>query len=356
MNLFPTSRRSAFLAALALAGWLAAAEGGSAVGEQMDRFSSGFAQPAGDAGESGGAIPFQRLRRAGDAHLVDYGFKDFGGDPFTLHARIPESAVWDSLGEFGLSTQALKAVDAWYARAQKTAVARANARQINQRLTAPTQAELDAKVAQAESFNEGVKRALDGELDGLAAEYKRRRGKVYADAGFKLRGEENFEVDVAKMVRRNARRLVSVSQVFLDQAHARGYAPADLVGAVAAMAQTAMEYRIPPDSIGDKQTGGILPPPQAFVQGWGDCDTKTALVMSVLSNGGQVRMVGLAIPNHYLMAIQQNPNRGDAYIDYQGEPYVLVEPTGPAWLPPGQVGEETLSFLRSGRDFEIEPI
>ncbi|HVE13871.1 MAG TPA: hypothetical protein VNI01_10790, partial [Elusimicrobiota bacterium] len=102
--------------------------------------------------------------------------------------------------------------------------------------------------------------------------------------------------------------------------------------------------------------GGVLPPLKALVMGQGDCDTKSAVIASVLKNWPNLRMVGLEIPDHYLMAVHRIPRRGEAYVEFQGLPYVMIEAAGPAWLAPGSVGEYTENFIQSGKDFQIQQL
>ena len=102
-------------------------------------------------------------------------------------------------------------------------------------------------------------------------------------------------------------------------------------------------------------TGGLLPPARALLSGWGDCDTKTGLLAAILGNWNTARMVGIAVPGHYLMAIRRLPGKGDMFVRHEGLEYVLVEPAGPAWLEPGQVGVNTAAILSGGEGYQIEP-
>jgi hypothetical protein len=135
----------------------------------------------------------------------------------------------------------------------------------------------------------------------------------------------------------------------------KSYDSESLVGAVTAMVQTALHYKIPPQLENGRHTGGILPPVMALVRGWGDCDTKTGLLASLLANWPRMRMVGISVPGHYLMGVLRIPGHGDAFIEYQGLQYVLIEPAGPAWLSPGTVGEDTMPMLQGAAGFKIEP-
>ena len=55
------------------------------------------------------------------------------------------------------------------------------------------------------------------------------------------------------------------------------------------------------------------------------------------------------------MAIRRLPAKGDMFVRHKGLEYVLVEPAGPAWLEPGQVGTHTTELLRGSQGYQIEP-
>ena len=89
--------------------------------------------------------------------------------------------------------------------------------------------------------------------------------------------------------------------------------------------------------------------------GWGDWHTKTGDGNLILSNWAQMRMVGISVPGHYLMAVLQIPDKGDMFVEYQGLQYILLEPAGPGWFPPGQVAEETSAQLGGSDGYQIYP-
>ena len=193
------------------------------------------------------------------------------------------------------------------------------------------------------------------EVDDLTAERERRKAALYVQAGLRLTGN-TISADVTKMVARNAPRLQRASKVLHDLARSHDYNLEDAVGAALAMVQTAVAYRVPPKLVAGKDLLGVLPPPMTLSEGWGDCDTKTALLASLLSGWQSVKMVGVSIPGHYLMGVQRIPGPRDAYVEVKGLPYVLLEPAGPGALPPGRGGEHTLSYLKAGGAYTVEPL
>ncbi|MFA6092933.1 MAG: hypothetical protein WCU88_13715 [Elusimicrobiota bacterium] len=271
---------------------------------------------------------YQRIRRLPNGYSLEYGFKNFNGDALQLRAQLDAETVAQSVREFGFRESDLKKLADWHQQARTQALARAK-----------TQKELDSA------------------LDALAAEHRRRRNEFYQNAGFRYVGDKTISADVPALIRRNIRRVDPVAQAFSAISGSRRYGAEELVGAVTAMAQTALRYEVPPnETAASRVIGGILPPPQALVLGQGDCDTKTALIAGILRHWPNLRMVGLELPEHYLMAVQRAPRKGDVYIEFEGFPYVMIESAGPAWIPPGEVGEFTLSYLESGKQFRIQPI
>jgi hypothetical protein len=299
---------------------------------------------------------YQHIRRLPDGYALDYGFLNFNGDALEVRATLSDAIVAESVREFGFRDEDLQALDAWYQKAQKDSIDIAKGDSFSGKVTAKDQAELARKLQELKTKNAQVQKDLDATLAALSVEYRRRRVELYQKAGFRYKNANTIEADVPSLARRNAPRMRSIVEAYSSIAGGRNYGSEELVGAVVAMAQTAVRYEIPPNRAGTKVTGGILPPPKTLVLGQGDCDTKTALIASILRSWPNVKTVGLEIPEHYLMAVHRVPRKGEVYIEYEGKPYLLIESAGPAWLPPGQVGDYTMSYLESGKQFAIQPI
>lgn len=298
---------------------------------------------------------YQRIRRAGPDFAVQYGFRNFNQDPLEISVRLPQREVQAAIEEFGFSDRDFAAIDAWYKKAQDGAISRSKDLFTTGRVTAPDQRALQAKMADIKRHNDSIRAALDITMADLAKEYRERRVKLYATAGFRYKDARTVEVDMPALIKRNARRMAPISLAFSGIVEEKEYGMEELVGAVTAMAQTAIRYEDPGLVAGEKTIGGVLPPPKAFTVGQGDCDTKTGIIGSVLMNWPNLRLVGLAIPGHYLMAVHRIPARGEYFVEHDGLPYVMIESAGPAWLSPGTVGDLTENYLKSGRLFAIQP-
>jgi hypothetical protein len=207
--------------------------------------------------------------------------------------------------------------------------------------------------ARLEAERGDSRKQLERAQADLTSERDRRRPELFARAGLRLSGN-TASADVTKLVRRNAPRLAQASGALHELARARGYSLEEGVGAALAMVQTAVAYRVPPPRVRGKDLLGLLPPPLTLAEGWGDCDTKSALLASLLSSWGAVQMIGLSIPEHYLMGVQQIPGPGDAFVEVEGLPYVLLEPAGPGAFPPGRAGDHTLAYLKAGGKYGVE--
>ena len=287
---------------------------------------------------------------------MEYGFKNFNNDKVRVQASVSDQAVADSIQEFGYRKTDFDKLDAWYQAAQEQAIAASSKRMASGRITAANQAELDRRMKELKASNARVQQELDAALKGLAAEYRQKRLDLYEKCGFRMKEKGVVEADIPALVRRNWSRMRPMAQSFLQVSNSRSYDQEELVGALASMVQTAMRYEVPETREGDRVIGGVLPPMKALVMGQGDCDTKTGVLASILANWPNLKMVGLAIPGHYLMAVHRIPRSGDVFIEYEGIPYVMIESAGPAWLPPGKVGDFTETYLNAGNDFRIQKL
>ncbi len=259
-----------------------------------------------------------------------YGFQNFKKDKLEVSYQIAEKEFRPYNESFGYTKEGVASVKAWRETARQSVFKIA----VKQ---GKSQAQLDAAIA------------------GLDKEYDQRVKDYLGSHGFRMMKGNVVTVDMPGVVRKNADLIKPLSLSFEKIANGRKYRSGDIIGSVLSFVQTALYYKQPDPVYKEKHTGGVLPPITAVVVGWGDCDTKTGLLASILSNWAQMKMVGVSVPGHYLMGVLLIPDKGDLFLEYQGLQYVLVEPAGPAWLPPGQVGEETTELLNGREGYKIEP-
>ncbi|TBR24091.1 hypothetical protein EPO15_04730 [bacterium] len=318
----------------------------------------GQGAPAPKAGGGGGGprVPFCRVKRVHGGYSLDYGFKHFNGKAEEVTAELDAQSVAEAIAEYGFKESDFRDLDVWYKKAQEDAIAEAEAKYVKGEVKAKSREELEAKLKWINDINKKAQGDLEKTLASLSAEYRRKRMAVYTNAGFRMKDGKTVEADIPGMAKRNWKRVRPVAKAFSELAEEEDFETEDLVGAVVAMTQTSLRYEVPDTKEGSRIIGGAMPPPQTLVLGQGDCDTKTAVISAILLNWPNIKLIGLAIPGHYLMAYQRAPRRGEVFVEHQGEPYVMIESAGPAWLPPGVVGDQTQAYLDSGQDFRIQPI
>jgi hypothetical protein len=247
---------------------------------------------------------FRRKVLGDGLYEVSYGFKNFDNTTMNLSFTIVEAEIEGSRKEFGWKKE-----------------------------------EVDAVFQKAKN---------DAEAAELTKQYFRSKG-------FRVINKTTVQADVPLLVKRNKPRTNGLALALQHEADEHGYGSDEIVGAATAMIQTAMAYGIPPDIEKGRHIGGMHPPPQALVEGWGDCDTKTAVLGSLLLNWDDLHAVGVSLPRHYLLAIERVARSGDAFVEHNGNQYVLVESAGPAWLPPGTIGEETQQLMDALDGIPIQP-
>ncbi len=86
-----------------------------------------------------------------------------------------------------------------------------------------------------------------------------------------------------------------------------------------------MPYQLPPLEYEGIKTGGLLAPVLSLKEGWGDCDTKSLLLMCIL--GHRYEMLFLAGAKHAFIGIKAEPGSGQEYVEIKGSKYVLCEMT-----------------------------
>ncbi|MFI5346792.1 MAG: hypothetical protein ACHQ51_10500 [Elusimicrobiota bacterium] len=290
------------------------------------------AQASVDVGEAdqGNSRVFQRINKTGAERTAEYGFVDFKQDRISLSYKIPEDDFKRYNASYGYRPEDIDDLRTW----------RDNATQSSYRLAVSmhkNQAQVDAAAA-----------AIQKEYEKKLKEYLKSRGFMLLPGGV-------TRVDVPSVVKNNGPILKPIAKVFERYATQHQYQSMDIIGAVLSFAQTAIKYRNVEPIYKGRHTAGFLQPITTIVLGWGDCDTKSAMVASVLSNWNQMRMIGIAVPGHYLMAVLQIPDKGDMFVEYQGLQYILMEPAGPGWFPPGKVADETVAQLNASDGYQIFP-
>ncbi|MGM0629990.1 MAG: hypothetical protein ACQESI_02325 [Pseudomonadota bacterium] len=106
----------------------------------------------------------------------------------------------------------------------------------------------------------------------------------------------------------------------------------------------------------DSRGDGFVPPNQLLYYNQGDCDSKVTLMSSVIKQIIETpKMAIIYLPNHAVFGISISRRDNDTSVKHDGVNYVLVDVTGPAAMPLGQVGEET-EFQVNTEQYTVVPI
>jgi hypothetical protein len=110
---------------------------------------------------------------------------------------------------------------------------------------------------------------------------------------------------------------------------------------------------IPYDALQDRLTShgsGFMSPAEVLTSNKGDCDSKAVLTAALLrSLLPKLQMIIIYLPNHALLGANL-PFYGESELSVNegGIDYVLLEPTGPAIMKIGELGEETERYINNG--------
>lgn len=271
----------------------------------------------------------QKIYRQGGVDKAQYSFINFNRDNLTVNFAMTAADLKAYQAGYGYTDTDLAKLKIWHDGARTE--------------------------AWNEAYKTGGKAAAEKAIAEADLDYDTKLRGLLRSRGMAMRSGNVVENDIPVIVKRNIKLLNPLAMAFQKIAVERRYSEENTIGAVLSMVQTAIRYKIPPNLEGELHTCGLLPPARALLSGWGDCDTKTALLGSILGSWSGIKMLGVAVPGHYLMAIRRLPGKGDMFVRYEGLEYVLVEPSGPAWLEPGMVGDLTRNLLAGKQGYRLEP-
>lgn len=291
----------------------------------------GESRPARARTGSGREQTYQRLESRNGILSAEYGFINFNKDLIRLGFSIPAAEFAAYRREYGYTEGELEDLKQWQKKALNEALQHAQKNRLSQ-----------------EDLNRMGEK--------IRAEYKAKHLALLQSRGFVKLPGNLYAADICGIARRNVKRMRPLSLQLSAKADKSGYGSDEIIGMALSLVQTPLLYDAVPMTVEGRQTGGVYPPVETLVKGKGDCDTKSALLAAILLNWDRMNLIGINVPNHYLMGVLRNPQKGDLFVEYNGLRYVLLEPAGPAWLPAGMVGAETKAMLKAGKELRIEPL
>ncbi|RQM82559.1 transglutaminase domain-containing protein [Aeromonas dhakensis] len=110
------------------------------------------------------------------------------------------------------------------------------------------------------------------------------------------------------------------------------------------------------DSQSGRQGKGFLSPRQVLEQNQGDCDSKVTLMAAMLAQlFPELQQAMVFVPGHALLGVALPAKPGEATLSWEGETYLLMEPTGPAQLAMGQLAPTSKTFIDS-KQLSVQPV
>ncbi|MBV7597299.1 transglutaminase domain-containing protein [Aeromonas sp. sia0103] len=117
----------------------------------------------------------------------------------------------------------------------------------------------------------------------------------------------------------------------------------------------AIPYRLL-DSPSGRTGKGFLSPRQVLEQNQGDCDSKVTLMAAMLAQRfPELPQAMVFVPGHTLLGVALPAKPGDATLAWEGQTYLLLEPTGPAQLPMGQIASTSKTLVDS-KQWKVQPV
>ena len=97
-------------------------------------------------------------------------------------------------------------------------------------------------------------------------------------------------------------------------------------------------YGIPPTNYEGRFINGMFPPSELLKMGWGDCDSKSILMATLLSFEPRFynRLAMVLVPGHALLGLELIPGPYDKTVRYLGRTFIYAEPVGIGRTPLGQ--------------------
>ena len=210
-----------------------------------------------------------------------------------------------------------------------------------------------------ESINIEVRGANEEQVEKILSDLKavqQREYNEYLHAHYFTRfttlfNQQAIKPDHARYAVESVKPLVAASQAFYEklesQSDSRAYFSL-LLGWVQSIPYDTLEDRVVSNG------SGYAPPVSVLMQNLGDCDSKAVLTSAMVRAFlPSTKMIMVFLPNHALLGIALTPMVDDRTIEYDGDTYVLYDPTGPALIPFGQVSEDTERHIVTGR-YQVE--
>ncbi len=273
---------------------------------------------------------YNRDKKAGN-YILEYGFMDFKGKKHRVVFNISEYIHHKLSDIFGYDPDVAEAETNKRIKMEiDSIIARSGyARYITYSLSSK-RISIQSKPVSKSIFSD-VQKTMNSITAYYSANYNRTYSEVIGKNGFFIEGDY-IRIDYGKMAQWNR----DVLRECYDALYrtGRNYSLSDYLGLFTAFIQE-INYEIPPEKIGGKNTGGIYIPTDVLINNRGDCDSKAIAFACLWQNFTGTKVIIVQVPDHALVGVAVVPEAGQTYTRIGNSYYVLCEVAGPAKIYPG---------------------
>lgn len=170
------------------------------------------------------------------------------------------------------------------------------------------------------------------------------RKRAFAKRGI-INHQNQLSPDYRWIIRQSRKSTAPIATALKQSFHKKlGKSGKDMIAYVTGFVQN-LQYRIPDSPRGwpwnpelKINTIGVNMPLETLYNGWGDCDTKSVLLATLLGNFAKINTVFVQGNQHVFVGIAGMPRRNEHFITYKNIKYILIETTRP-W-PIGRIPQK----------------
>ncbi|HAW02569.1 MAG: hypothetical protein ACJ0BN_15990 [Limisphaerales bacterium] len=185
---------------------------------------------------------------------------------------------------------------------------------------------------------------------GNLARILERKRRAFAKRGILTNGSQ-YRPDYRWMIRQSRKPIQHVSQMLKQSFEKKsGKSGSDLIAYITNFVQN-LDYRIPqsPREWPWKPqlqivNCGVNMPLETLYNGWGDCDSKSVLLATLLGNLGNINTVFLEGNRHAFIGIAGMPGRNEHFVTHRNIKYRLIETTTP--YPIGKISKKSWTGIQ----------
>jgi len=273
--------------------------------------------------------PFRRVDLGGHAQL-SWGFVDYERRAHQVWCRVDLQAHATEVRRFGYVGEEVQAEIA----RRMAPLARAAVARLGYGDSVELWAEGSSLRWQVEPLPhmEQVMAAIKSTVDEVWARHRPRiANELYSQRGFLLDDTRTLYVDYAGVAARASPLLEGCAHALAGSG--AGYDLGQYLGLFVAFFQE-IPYEIPPDSQGNKRTGGFWVPTEVLLGNHGDCDSKSAAFCALWRYLGTPVLI-VQLPKHVLVGVAVPPRPGQQWVRMGSRTFVLCEVAGPGRRRPG---------------------